>query len=235
MDATVILLLCSFMVAHSLSKNISDCNPQLQLKLEADEPLHRVRVNSEAVLKCCYERVTKMVVDHHWVARYRREHISAPEIVDLSPRVTMDTPKRDTGLVCQTLTLQEVQVNDTGLYQCFLNSSGACLFTHGTYLQVYTPLRRALDISESWKNSIITIEGVLLLFSVLLPGICQLGKTKRLTQLSKKKHAEEENIYEGLNLDDCDSTYHQIQRSHLHGPYQDVAHPTEEEIQLEKP
>lgn len=39
---------------------------------------------------------------------------------------------------------------------------------------------------------------------------------------------------QGLNLDDCNSAYHQIQRTNQQGPYQDVAS-CGEDIQLEKP
>lgn len=44
-------------------------------------------------------------------------------------------------------------------------------------------------------------------------------------------------VHQGLNLDDCCTTYDQIERSQSHGPYQDVcsAFKEEEEIQLEKP
>lgn len=44
-------------------------------------------------------------------------------------------------------------------------------------------------------------------------------------------------IHQGLNLDDCCTTYDQIERSQAHGPYQDVCNiiEEEEEIQLEKP
>lgn len=41
-------------------------------------------------------------------------------------------------------------------------------------------------------------------------------------------------LQQGLNLDDCNSAYHQIQRTHQQGPYQDVAN-CGEDIQLEKP
>lgn len=90
-----------------------------------------------------------------------------------------------------------------------------------------------LSISEESKNSIITIQGVLLLLFLLIPGtfiIC-----KGLNELEKRNNKEEENIYEGLNLDDCNSTYHQIQRSLVQGPYQDVLNNDEDDIQLEKP
>ncbi|KAK6269267.1 hypothetical protein J4Q44_G00394160 [Coregonus suidteri] len=78
---------------------------------------------------------------------------------------------------------------------------------------------------------------------VLLHGTMMLRKTKKLNQLKKKRvKEEEENIYEGLNLEECSSTYDQIQRSLVQGPYQDVGNmlieeeeEEEEEIQLEKP
>lgn len=43
--------------------------------------------------------------------------------------------------------------------------------------------------------------------------------------------------HQGLNLDDCFTTYDQIERSQTQGPYQDVGtiKEEEEEIQLEKP
>ena len=42
--------------------------------------------------------------------------------------------------------------------------------------------------------------------------------------------------HQGLNLDDCCTTYDQIERSQAQGPYEDVGITEEaEEIQLEKP
>ncbi|KAK3541526.1 hypothetical protein QTP86_028645 [Hemibagrus guttatus] len=97
------------------------------------------------------------------------------------------------------------------------------------------PIQMTLAISERTKNSIITAQGILLLLFVLIPGIVLICKSKGLNELEKKKGTEEENIYEGLNLDDCNSTYHQIQRSLVQGPYQDVINNDEDDIQLEKP
>lgn len=44
-------------------------------------------------------------------------------------------------------------------------------------------------------------------------------------------------IHQGLNLEDCCTTYDQIERSQAQGPYQDICNvmEEEEEIQLEKP
>ncbi|KAG5270954.1 hypothetical protein AALO_G00174210 [Alosa alosa] len=234
MDITVVFLFCVGTVGHFVFPPVFACvKKNLNLKLLADLPSLRVQVNGAADLKCCY--VNSTTVNHTWVIRYQRDipnNITTPKPVTLGPRVTMEK-SQESG--CQSLSLKDVQLNDTGFYQCIFSRGEQCIYSHGTYLQVFTPMARTLDISESWKNSIITIEGVLLLFSVLIPGICQLGKTKRLTQLKRKKQREEENIYEGLNLDGCDSTYHQIQRSNRHGPYQDVANVAEDDTQFEKP
>ncbi|KAM7383213.1 hypothetical protein PAMP_002884 [Pampus punctatissimus] len=100
------------------------------------------------------------------------------------------------------------------------------------------PIEKTINISESTKNSILTIEGILLLLCVLAPSATLLCKSKKLRGLEKKKmKKEEENIYQGLNLDDCCATYDQIERCQVQGPYQDVGNiiEEEEEIQLEKP
>lgn len=239
MDITGVFLLCICTVAHFVFPPIFACDRNLQVELRADKTSVRVKVNDKADLNCCYKPVFRTNVPNvTWVMRFvRNDSVTDQVPVHIGPTfVTTDKMEEDkAGFLCNTLTLTEAQLNDTGFYQCFLKHEQSCLFSYGTYLQVYNPLPRTLDISEQWKNSIITIEGVLLFFAVLIPGICQLGKTKRLTQLNRKKLKEEENIYEGLNLDDCNSTYHQIQRTNRHGPYQDVANTAEDDIQFEKP
>ncbi|KAA0701380.1 B-cell antigen receptor complex-associated protein alpha chain [Triplophysa tibetana] len=157
-----------------------------------------------------------------------------PRFVNLSDEVKAEPMTEVDGVKCHRLILKNVRVDDTALYQCFINltSRRFSIFTHGTFLQVYIPMHKTFDLSESAKNSIIIAEGVLLLLCVLIPGTMLLCKSKRLNELERKKDREEDNIYEGLNLDDCNSIYHQIQRSHVQGPYQDVACG---EIQLEKP
>nr|XP_020445840.1 B-cell antigen receptor complex-associated protein alpha chain isoform X4 [Monopterus albus] len=129
-----------------------------------------------------------------------------------------------------------VQFSDTGLYRCLLNYSVEWSYTHGTYLQVSEHVMLT-GLSESTKNKILTAEGILLLLCVLLPSAILLRKSKRVSEQEKKKaKKEEENIYQGLNLDDCCTTYDQIERSQAQGPYQDVCNiMEEEEIQLEKP
>uniref|UniRef100_A0A9J8BTR9 CD79a molecule, immunoglobulin-associated alpha n=1 Tax=Cyprinus carpio carpio TaxID=630221 RepID=A0A9J8BTR9_CYPCA len=172
------------------------------LKLEVDKPFELVVLSHEATIRCCY----------HW---NKKAHFNW--IVNIQN--TSGTTIR-------------VRLNDIGLYQCKLNHNTLQIFTHGTFLQVYKPLQKTLNLSESVKNSIITALAVLLLISVLIPGTMLLCKSKRLNELERKKEREEENIYEGLNLDKCNSAYHQTKRSNQQG--QDVAG-CGEGIQLEKP
>ncbi|XP_042629283.1 B-cell antigen receptor complex-associated protein alpha chain-like [Cyprinus carpio] len=76
------------------------------------------------------------------------------------------------------LVFKRVCLNDIGLYQCKLNHNTLQIFTHGTFLQVYKPLQKTLNLSESVKNSIITALAVLLLISVLIPGTMLLCKVR---------------------------------------------------------
>ncbi|XP_041708357.2 B-cell antigen receptor complex-associated protein alpha chain isoform X2 [Coregonus clupeaformis] len=243
MVAMTFLFLCFWAGVHGDLR-------QIQVTLEADRPSLRVQLSHTASLQCCYS-ATGGSVQTTWVTRLHIVNSTAgPQRVDRRDnRVTVDGGKlMAAGVKCHTITLREVRLNDSGLYQCFLNHSAlwTSVYTHGTFLQVYRPMVKILDIRESTKNSILTAEGVLLMVVVLLHGTMMLRKvreTKKLNQLKKKRvKEEEENIYEGLNLEECSSTYDQIQRSLVQGPYQDVGNmlieeeeEEEEEIQLEKP
>ncbi|XP_055780760.1 B-cell antigen receptor complex-associated protein alpha chain-like [Salvelinus fontinalis] len=233
MVAVTFLFLC-FWAAGDLSR--------IQVTLEPDRPSLRVQLSHTASLRCCYS-VTGGAVDTIWATSPHT--VKGTDIlrgVDRRDnRVTVDGGNLTAaGVMCHTLILREARLNDSGLYQCFLNHSALrpSVYTHGTFLHVYRPMVKILDISESTKNSILTAEGMLLMLAMLLHGTMMLCKTKKLNQLKKKRvKEEEENIYEGLNLEECCSTYDQIQRSLVQGPYQDVGNMImeEEEIQLEKP
>ncbi|XP_021479923.1 B-cell antigen receptor complex-associated protein alpha chain [Oncorhynchus mykiss] len=231
MVAVTFLFLC-FWAAGDLSR--------IQVTLEPDRPSQRVQLSHTASLRCCYS-VTGGAVDTTWATSPHMVKGILRGVDWRDNRVTVDGGNLTAaGVMCHTLILREVRLNDTGLYQCFLNHSALrpSVYTHGTFLHVYMPIVKILDISESTKNSILTAEGMLLMVAVLLHGTMMLCKTKKLNQLKKKRvKEEEENIYEGLNLEECCSTYDQIQRSLVQGPYQDVGNMImeEEEIQLEKP
>ncbi|XP_031144588.1 B-cell antigen receptor complex-associated protein alpha chain [Sander lucioperca] len=222
MGAVTNILLCSFVVGIAQNK----------VTLEPDRPFLRIQVSQRAVLECCYS--TSASVTFTWI-KHSPNKTQAPQHVEPGSETAQDS-KIDKS--CGTLTFRRVQLNDSGLYQCWLNGSDFSILSHGTYLQVYKPMEKTINLSESTKNKILTAEGVLLLLCVLVPSVALLFQSKRLNELEKKKaKKEEENIYQGLNLDDCCSTYDQIERSQAHGPYQDVVNIKEEEeqIQLEKP
>ncbi|XP_016064667.1 PREDICTED: B-cell antigen receptor complex-associated protein alpha chain isoform X1 [Miniopterus natalensis] len=96
--------------------------------------------------------------------------------------------------------------------------------------------RPFLDMGEGTKNNIITAEGIILLFCAVVPGTLLLFR-KRWQNVKfgvdTRDDYEDENLYEGLNLDDC-SMYEDISRG-LQGTYQDVGSLHIGDVQLEKP
>ncbi|XP_040899401.1 B-cell antigen receptor complex-associated protein alpha chain [Toxotes jaculatrix] len=226
MGIATIVVFCSFAVGIA----------QSALTLMADQPFLSVPLSEKAEMKCCYNNnVTS--VEPLWVRRFKNANNASVDFVTPSVSVISDHIKKD-HTFCGILKLNSVELNDSGLYHCSLNSSKGSLLSHGTYLHVYKPMKKTLNLSESTKNKILTAEGILLLLCVILPSATLLCKSKKIREIEKKKvKTEEENIYQGLNLEDCCTTYDQIERSQGHGPYQDVCNimEEEEEIQLEKP
>ncbi|XP_070407235.1 B-cell antigen receptor complex-associated protein alpha chain isoform X2 [Nothobranchius furzeri] len=215
MGVVVFLVLCS--VVGGLASE--------QVILDADRPFLRVQLYDTATLKCCYKGGSKFLT---WIKR--DSSAAKNRVKDTVSEVESDS------LHCSTLTFDKVELNDTGLYQCYLNKSK--VETHGTYMQVYKPMEKTINLSESTKNTILMFEGFLLLLCVIVPSSILLFKSRSLKQLEMKKmKQEEENIYQGLNLDECCTTYDQIERSQAHGAYQDVGNCAGEgeAIQLEKP
>lgn len=199
-----------------------------ELMLEPDRPFLRVKLSDTAELECCYKHGTKIFT---WI---KRSSSGAKVNVKLFENAQQNYTEVN-GKQCGLLTLKKVDLSDTGFYQCLLNDSN--VLTHGTYLQVFTPLEKTINLSESTKNKILTAEGVLLLLCVVIPSVSILFKTKKVNRLEmKKRKQEEENIYQGLNLEDCCTTYDQIERSQTQDQYQDVCNALEEgEEILEKP
>ncbi|MCJ8745599.1 hypothetical protein PDJAM_G00131940 [Pangasius djambal] len=205
-----------------------------KIKLWTDRPSLRLASSQEADIQCCY--ICQCDVQLQWMQTVMiSTNKSKILLVNQSNEQVEIGKEEKKDRKCSNLVLKRIVLNDTGLYQCVLTQSNTTVYTPGTYLQVYEPIWMILYINERSKNSLITAEGVLLLLFVLLPGIMLICKTKGLNELEKRKGKEEENIYEGLNLDECNSTYHQIQRSLVQGPYQDVINSEEDDIQLEKP
>ncbi|NXY56270.1 CD79A protein, partial [Callaeas wilsoni] len=165
---------------------------------------------------------------------------------------------RDRGL--STLSFQHLEHNHSGLYFCRVEFHDAAAQSCGTFVRVHgewgslgrfrggfgglaDPSGLAepvpvpfLDLGEATKNRILTAQGVLLLLCAAGPGLLLLFRKRwaneRLLQ-PKKISCEEENLYEGLNLDEC-SMYEDISRG-VQPTYQDVGTPPATDGLLEKP
>ncbi|CAL8359408.1 unnamed protein product [Arctogadus glacialis] len=225
----IIFLLCSIV---SVSKGQG-----LTVTLDADRPFVRKQVLETVTLECCYGKSSGDYVAHTWIVSKlianSTHNLQRVNVTDL--RFKDETPK-DPSKVCHKLILMALRPSDAGLYQCLLNNSkhSEKVLSHGTFLQVYKPMGKILNLSENVKNNILTAQGILLLLCVLLPGAKLLFKTKQIHVLEKKKAMrEEENIYEGLRIEDFSSPYDQIQRAPAETNYEDVY--SEGEASLEKP
>ncbi|XP_004460129.1 B-cell antigen receptor complex-associated protein alpha chain [Dasypus novemcinctus] len=136
-------------------------------------------------------------------------------------------------------TIQQVNQSHGGLYQCRVEETGTKKHKHscGTYLRVRKLLPRPfLAMGEGTKNRIITAEGIILLFCAVVPGTLLLFRKRWQNEkfgVDVQDDYEDENLYEGLNLDDC-SMYEDISRG-LQGTYQDVGSLHVGDVQLEKP
>ncbi|NXH52180.1 CD79A protein, partial [Rhabdornis inornatus] len=142
---------------------------------------------------------------------------------------------QDQGL--STLSFQHLQHNHSGLYFCRVQSRDAVAQSCGTFVRVIEPVPVPfLQLEEATKNRILTAQGVLLLLCAAGPGLLLLFRKRwaneRLLQ-PKKISFEEENLYEGLNLDEC-SMYEDISRG-VQPTYQDVGTPPAADGLLEKP
>ncbi|XP_007941141.1 B-cell antigen receptor complex-associated protein alpha chain [Orycteropus afer afer] len=135
------------------------------------------------------------------------------------------------------LKIAQVNKSHGGIYQCQVEDGGKVRRSCGTYLRVREPLPRPfLDMGEGTKNRIITAEGIILLFCAVVPGTLLLFRKRWQNEkfrIDAQDDYEDENLYEGLNLDDC-SMYEDISRG-LQGTYQDVGSLHVGDAQLEKP
>jgi hypothetical protein len=131
----LLLLLCLLVGVHGdLSR--------IQVTLEPDRPSLRVQLSHTAHLRCCYS-ATRGAVETTWFISVQTVNgTSAPQGVDRRDNhVTVDGGNLTAaGVMCHTLILREARLNDSGLYQCFLNHSALrhSVYTHGTFLQVYS-------------------------------------------------------------------------------------------------
>ncbi|XP_004694206.1 PREDICTED: B-cell antigen receptor complex-associated protein alpha chain [Condylura cristata] len=137
----------------------------------------------------------------------------------------------------EELIIHQVNKSHRGLYHCQVEEGNQTQRSCGTYLRVQEPLPRPfLDMGEGTKNNIITAEGIILLVSAVVPGMLLLFRKRWQNlkfEMDTREDYEDENLYEGLNLDDC-SMYEDISRG-LQGTYQDVGSLHIGDVQLEKP
>ncbi|XP_074075511.1 B-cell antigen receptor complex-associated protein alpha chain [Macrotis lagotis] len=150
------------------------------------------------------------------------------------PKVMVDKPLQSNG----SLILWGVSKSDGGMYQCQVSiNARLVLESCGTYLRVREPIPRPfLDMGEATKNRIITAEGIILLFCAVVPGTLLLFRKRWQNEryaVDQLDYYDEENLYEGLNLDDC-AMYEDISRG-LQGTYQDATTLRVGDVQLEKP
>nr|AGO64767.1 CD79a [Onychogalea fraenata] len=137
-----------------------------------------------------------------------------------------------------TLVILSANKSDGGMYLCQVSvKNGQPLESCGTYLRVREPIPRPfLDMGEGTKNRIITAEGIILLFCAVVPGTLLLFRKRWQNERYAVDHLDyydDENLYEGLNLDDC-AMYEDISRG-LQGTYQDATTLRVGDVQLEKP
>ncbi|XP_039909750.1 B-cell antigen receptor complex-associated protein alpha chain isoform X3 [Hirundo rustica] len=136
-----------------------------------------------------------------------------------------------------TLRFQHLEHNHSGLYFCRVEVGGLMAQSCGTFVRVDEPMPVPfLNLRDATKNRILTAQGVLLLLCAAGPGLLLLFRKRwaneRLLQ-PKKISIEEENLYEGLNLDEC-SMYEDISRG-VQPTYQDVGTLATTDSLLEKP
>ncbi|XP_071656618.1 B-cell antigen receptor complex-associated protein alpha chain [Patagioenas fasciata] len=123
-----------------------------------------------------------------------------------------------------------------GLYHCRVQAGGGAARSCGTFLRV-REAPAPPSLAGVTKSRVIAAQGVLLLLSAAGPGLLLLYRKRwaneRLLQ-AKKSLCEEENLYEGLNLDEC-SMYEDISRGGAQPTYQDVGSVRGGDSVLEKP
>ncbi|XP_064296256.1 B-cell antigen receptor complex-associated protein alpha chain isoform X2 [Phalacrocorax carbo] len=199
--------------------------------VEAGPVSRTATVGDHLSLECRYQAPRDARVTWYQVCPHRNCSQDSVPVLDGQAGRQL---RREEGLV--TLTFLRLAHNDTGLYYCRVEAGWASRQSCGTFLRVRDPMAVPfLNIKESTKNQIITAEGILLLLCTVGPSIFLLFRrwaNERLLQMKKSAY-EEENLYEGLNLDEC-SMYEDISRG-LQPTYQDVGSLHAADAQLEKP
>ncbi|XP_066463210.1 B-cell antigen receptor complex-associated protein alpha chain isoform X2 [Eleutherodactylus coqui] len=146
-----------------------------------------------------------------------------------------DTIRKNLSVTTKNLIITKANKLNSGLYLCSVTERNRTHESCGTYLRVKDPPAYLFfNVADATKNRLISAEGIILLLCAILPGTFLLYKKRLEYQNSiSLKEAEGENLYEGLNLEDC-SLYEDICRG-LQATYEDVGTLRATDIQLEKP
>ncbi|XP_063798455.1 B-cell antigen receptor complex-associated protein alpha chain isoform X3 [Pseudophryne corroboree] len=183
----------------------------------------------DATIQCKFQNKTNEKATIEWLLIQR--------VLRTNNKTYIETEQQDLPDYAQMkeLKLSNIQKSDRGLYKCKVTVKGKTYNSCGTYLRVKEPpFFIFFNIAEATKNRVITAEGVILLLCAVIPGTFLLYR-KRLENINSLslKDAEGENIYEGLNLEDC-SMYEDISRG-LQATYEDVGTMRALATELEKP
>ncbi|XP_071969886.1 B-cell antigen receptor complex-associated protein alpha chain isoform X3 [Engystomops pustulosus] len=187
-----------------------------------------VYAGDDAKIHCNFEQEKNEVVEVSWHLIHRTMNMTS------SPTYS-ETRQTNLSATTKILSIPNTKKSDSGLYQCRVTARGRSLWSCGTYLRVRDPpVYLFFNVAEATKNRLITAEGIILMLCAIIPGSLLLYK-KRMENLNSMslKEAEGENLYEGLNLEDC-SMYEDISRG-LQATYEDVGTLRASDIQLEKP
>ncbi|XP_075045806.1 B-cell antigen receptor complex-associated protein alpha chain isoform X1 [Mixophyes fleayi] len=205
-------------------------NPCWSLKMQWVPTSITVHIGKEANIPCNFLNTSDEKVNITWL---RIQRITRKQNTTIY-LTTVQQYLPDKAQM-KVLKIDNVQKNDSGLYMCKVMVGNETYNSCGTYLRVKEPqFFLFFNIGEATKNRVITAEGVILLLCAIIPGTFLLYR-KRLENISvlSLKQAEGENLYEGLNLEDC-SMYEDISRG-LQATYEDVGTMRAMDIQLEKP
>uniref|UniRef100_H3ADD4 CD79a molecule n=1 Tax=Latimeria chalumnae TaxID=7897 RepID=H3ADD4_LATCH len=193
-----------------------------------------VNVGKNATLRCEFSGSVK--VDVQWKVWNGEQHA-------MNVTNTTDVRKDQSSLSIvttsnsSTLHISGAMWKDSGLYKCAVSGDRLEVMNSGTLLLVYkTAPPKFLDLAEATKNNIITVEGILLIILLVIPGTVLLCKKRKQTEKNRKQSCdknEKDNIYEALDPADV-SMYDDITRG-LQATYEDVASFQIVETQLEKP
>ncbi|KAJ6623373.1 hypothetical protein lerEdw1_014850 [Lerista edwardsae] len=199
--------------------------------VEPGPPSHIITEGGSAVLECKFRAPPGANVT--WKRSCSPNCSESLDVTNITNRLVSVDVEHGLSL----LSFHRAERINTGMYYCFVQHSYNFSQSCGTYLWVRRSRPTSfLNMKESIKNKIITAEGFLLLICAIGPGLFLLlrkrWENEHILQ-TKKKAYEEENLYEGLNLDDC-SMYEDISRG-LQATYQDIGNVKVIDLQLEKP